>query len=192
MQCPDGQYQFLYDAAIRSVLLHSPGDVYPGPYTYKRFWFRDAAFILDSLLCAGFASRVKRCIDTFPRRQGPTGYFLSQEGEWDANGEADLALTPREEQLNSWGVLHGGVTMTLLDVAMARFQHQESLLQALAEARNQLNDRKLIDRAKGLLMKRHDIGEPEAYARLRKTAMDKGLKIADVAQRVVDVAELLG
>jgi len=80
----------------------------------------------------------------------------------------------------------------VLDVAMARFQHQESLLQALAEARTQLNDRKLIDRAKGLLMKRHDIGEPEAYARLRKTAMDKGLKIADVAQRVVDVAELLG
>ncbi|HUG20945.1 PaaI family thioesterase [Piscinibacter sp.] len=35
------------------------------------------------------------------------------------NGEADMALTPREEQLNAWGVLHGGVTMTLLDVVMA-------------------------------------------------------------------------
>ena len=80
----------------------------------------------------------------------------------------------------------------VLDVAMARFQHQESLLRALAEVRNELNDRKLLDRAKGLLMRRHGIGEPEAYARLRKAAMDKGLKIAEVAQRIVDVAELLG
>jgi len=80
----------------------------------------------------------------------------------------------------------------VLDVAMARFQHQESLLQALADARSELNDRKLVDRAKGLLMQRHGISEPEAYARLRKAAMDKGLKIAGVAQRIVDVAELLG
>jgi response regulator NasT len=79
----------------------------------------------------------------------------------------------------------------VLDVAMARFQHEESLRSELAEARNQLSERKVIERAKGLLMHRNGIGEQEAYARLRKTAMDKGLKLADVAQRIVDVADLL-
>jgi two-component system, response regulator / RNA-binding antiterminator len=80
----------------------------------------------------------------------------------------------------------------VLDVAMARFQHEEAMRRELADARLQLNERKLIERAKGLLMQRHGIAEAEAYARLRKTAMDKGLKLADVAQRIIDVAHLLG
>ena len=81
-------FGFLYDVALRTVILHSPGDVYPGPYTYKRFWFRDAAFIMHAMLCVGFTDRVERAIELFPSRQLPTGYFLSQEGEWDSNGEA--------------------------------------------------------------------------------------------------------
>lgn len=79
----------------------------------------------------------------------------------------------------------------VLEVAQARFDYEESMRRELADARGQLADRKLIDRAKGLLMQRHQIGEPEAYARLRKAAMDKGLKMADVAQRIVDAADLL-
>ncbi len=79
----------------------------------------------------------------------------------------------------------------VLEVAQARFDYEETLRRDLADARGQLADRKVIDRAKGLLMKQHQIGEPEAYARLRKAAMDKGLKMADVAQRIVDAAELL-
>lgn len=85
---PDKKFQFLYDAALRTLVLHSPRDVYPGPYTYKRFWFRDAAFILYAMLCAGLTERVERAIDRFPSKQTPFGYFLSQEGEWDSNGEA--------------------------------------------------------------------------------------------------------
>lgn len=80
--------QFLYDAAIRTLILHSSEDVYPGPYTYKRFWFRDAAFILNGLLCAGFIERAEPILDRFPSRQTPFGYFHSQDGEWDSNGEA--------------------------------------------------------------------------------------------------------
>ncbi len=80
----------------------------------------------------------------------------------------------------------------VLDVAMARFRHEERLRQELADAKGALNERKLVDRAKGLLMKRHGIGEDEAYARLRKQAMDKNLKMAEVAQRLIDAAELLG
>ncbi|MBW7470722.1 hypothetical protein [Marinobacter sp. F4218] len=87
LECPDETWQFLYEAAIRSLVLHSPEDVYPGPYTYKRFWFRDAAFIIHALLCAGMTERAERALNQFPDRQLKNGYFRSQEGEWDANGE---------------------------------------------------------------------------------------------------------
>lgn len=80
----------------------------------------------------------------------------------------------------------------VLDVALARFQHEEAMRRELADARTQLSERKLIDRAKGILMSRQGLVEDEAYARLRKTAMDKGMKLADVAQRIIDVADLLG
>jgi hypothetical protein len=87
LSVPDERMQFLYGAALRTVILHSPGDVYPGPFTYKRFWFRDAAFIIHALLCAGLTERARRALERFFPRQTATGYFRSQEGEWDANGE---------------------------------------------------------------------------------------------------------
>src|SRR5690606_29263209 len=87
-ELPDARFQFLYDAALRTLVLHTPGDVYAGPYTYKRFWFRDAAFILHGLLCAGLAGRVEPVLDRFPARQTRLGFFHSQAGEWDSNGEA--------------------------------------------------------------------------------------------------------
>lgn len=79
----------------------------------------------------------------------------------------------------------------VLDVALARFQHEESMRLELAAARNELSGRKTIARATGILMRNQGITENEAYGRLRKTAMDKGIKLANVAQRVVDVADLL-
>jgi response regulator NasT len=80
----------------------------------------------------------------------------------------------------------------ILDVAMARFQHEQELRRELADARTELRDRKTIDRAKGLLMQRQGLSEKDAYEKLRKTAMDRGLKLGDVAQRILDVADLLG
>ncbi len=88
LDVPDDRVAFLYDAAIKTLVLHSPGDVWPGPSTYRRFWFRDAAFIIHALLCAGLTARARRALDLFPGRQSARGYFLSQEGEWDSNGEA--------------------------------------------------------------------------------------------------------
>lgn len=79
----------------------------------------------------------------------------------------------------------------VLEVALARFQHEEAMRRELAAARTELSGRKVIDRAKGILMRSQGLAEDEAYARLRKTAMDKGLKVAEVAQRVIDVADLL-
>jgi response regulator NasT len=80
----------------------------------------------------------------------------------------------------------------VLDVAMARFQVEQGLRRELADARSQLQERKVIERAKGLLMKRQGIGEEEAYARLRRAAMDKKLRMAEIAQRMLDAADLLG
>ena len=80
----------------------------------------------------------------------------------------------------------------ILEVAMARFQHEQELRRELADARSELNDRKVIDRAKGLLMQRQGLSEGDAYAKMRKTAMDRGLKLGEVAQRILDVADLLG
>jgi response regulator NasT len=86
----------------------------------------------------------------------------------------------------------------ILDVALARFQHEQALLQTLASTQSErdelsaeLKDRKVIDRAKGLLMQRQGLSEEDAFKKMRKTAMDKGLKLADVAQRMLDVADLL-
>jgi two-component system, response regulator / RNA-binding antiterminator len=79
----------------------------------------------------------------------------------------------------------------VLEVALARFQHEEAMRRELADARTQLSDRIVIDRAKGILMARQGVAESGAYALLRKAAMDKGLKLVDVAQRIVDVADLL-
>lgn len=88
LQLGDDRIQGLYDRAITNLVLHSPGEVYPGPYTYKRFWFRDAAFILNALLTLGAVERTRRALAEFAPRQRHDGYFLSQEGEWDSNGEA--------------------------------------------------------------------------------------------------------
>lgn len=80
----------------------------------------------------------------------------------------------------------------ILEVAMARFEHEQGLRQELAHAKTELQDRKVIDRAKGLLMQRQSLSEKVAYDRLRKAAMDKGLRLGEVAQRMLDAADLLG
>ena len=80
----------------------------------------------------------------------------------------------------------------ILEVAMARFEHEQDLRTKLADAKSELHDRKLIDRAKGMLMQRQNLSEDAAFAKLRKAAMDKGLRIGDVAQRMLDAADLLG
>ena len=80
----------------------------------------------------------------------------------------------------------------VLDVALARFKREQVLLDELSETRQKLAERKVIERAKGLIMRRGDLTEEQAYARLRAMAMNKNLKLADVAQRIVDVEDLLG
>lgn len=79
----------------------------------------------------------------------------------------------------------------ILDAAIARFHMMQKMRVELNETRRALEERKVIDRAKGILMRAKGLGEDQAYALLRKTAMDQGRKVADVAHALVMAAELL-
>ena len=79
----------------------------------------------------------------------------------------------------------------ILDVAVARFEHEQALRVELRDAQTKLVERKIIERAKGILMEQKGVSEEHAYRLLRKLAMDRNAKLLDVAQQVVDVAKLL-
>lgn len=80
---------------------------------------------------------------------------------------------------------------SVLETAVARFRISQKIQSELDAAKRALVDRKTIDRAKGLLMRARGISEDEAYTLLRKTAMDQGRKVIDVASALVTAADLL-
>jgi len=79
----------------------------------------------------------------------------------------------------------------VLDIAVARFQIVRQMRTELAETRRALEERKVIDRAKGMIMKAKGLNEEQAYMLLRKTAMDQGRRVADVAEALVTASGLL-
>ena len=79
----------------------------------------------------------------------------------------------------------------ILDMAVSRFNAFSRLQQELAEAKSALEERKVIERAKGILMKMRGLSEEEAFALLRQTAMNEKKKISEIAQSVVTAAGLL-
>lgn len=79
----------------------------------------------------------------------------------------------------------------ILDMAISRFNAFARLARELEEARSELADRKLVERAKGILMRSRGMTEEAAYALLRKTAMNQNRKIAEIAQSLVTAAGLL-
>jgi response regulator NasT len=81
---------------------------------------------------------------------------------------------------------------TILDLCISRFNAFARLQGELERTRTALDERKAIDRAKGILMKAKNLTEHDAYALLRRTAMNENKKIADVAQSVITAADLLG
>lgn len=80
----------------------------------------------------------------------------------------------------------------VIDVAIARFEHERVLRAQAARGRERDKAQLVVARAKQLLMTRHGLSEPEAYARLRRTAMNQGLTLAEVAQRLLEVGDLFG
>lgn len=80
----------------------------------------------------------------------------------------------------------------ILDAAIARFHMLQRMRAELVATRAALEERKLIDRAKAVLMRARGVDEQAAYALLRKTAMDRGKRLGEIAQQLVMAAELLG
>lgn len=79
----------------------------------------------------------------------------------------------------------------IIAVAMARFEQGAALKSEMQRLVSSLQERKLIERAKGILMRRRDLAEHMAYQALRKMAMDRGKRVYDVAQNIVTAEELL-
>jgi two-component system, response regulator / RNA-binding antiterminator len=89
------------------------------------------------------------------------------------------------------GGLQKDRVQSILDVCISRFNAMARMRDELERAKTALEERKVIDRAKGILMRAKGLDEEEAYRLLRKTAMNEKKKIAEIAQSVVTAAELL-
>jgi two-component system, response regulator / RNA-binding antiterminator len=109
--------------------------------------------------------------------------------------ESDGALTQAAIEAGVSAYVVAGLSANrikpVLDAAIARFHLMQKMRVELAETRRALEERKVIDRAKGIVMRAKGIGEDEAYTLMRKAAMDQGRKLAEVAQALVTAAELL-
>jgi two-component system, response regulator / RNA-binding antiterminator len=80
----------------------------------------------------------------------------------------------------------------IVEAALARFEAFQSVQTELAQTRTKLTERKLVERAKGILMKEKNLPEDEAYRVLRKLAMDRCTPLGTVAEQVIAYARLLG
>lgn len=78
----------------------------------------------------------------------------------------------------------------IIQVAAARFAEHKRLRDELKEAKSQLVERKLVDRAKSILMEDHGYSEPDAYKRMRSMAMSKGKRMAEIAEAIILAKEL--
>ena len=85
-----------------------------------------------------------------------------------------------------------GRLQPIMRVAMERFDAEQRLRAELTDTKEKLASRKVVERAKGILMKQRGISEDEAFAMLREHAMARGLKLGDAAKQVIDIASLLG
>lgn len=79
-----------------------------------------------------------------------------------------------------------------INIALARFRELQSLRSEVHDLQDSLEARKVIERAKGILMQRLGLGERDAYERLRQRARDKRTKMKDIAQAIIEAEELLG
>lgn len=79
----------------------------------------------------------------------------------------------------------------IIDLSVARFKQEQSLICELQVTKEKLSERKLIERAKGIIMKQKHLSEEEAYSQMRKSAMNQGQSMADLAKRIISVFDML-
>lgn len=180
---------------------------------------KEVGLLRDALLAAGFEvvcadgsalELPRRVAETNPDiviidTESPTRDVMEQVCVVTQNAPRPIVMfTADGENASIQAALRAGVAayvvdgfsqerlQSILEVANARFEVMQDLRNQLAEAHGKLSDRKLIERAKGLVMKRRGVTEEEAYRMLRKMAMDRGAKLVDLARQVVEMSELIG
>jgi response regulator NasT len=79
----------------------------------------------------------------------------------------------------------------IIDLAIYRFNQMQSLCKELKETQTRLSDRKIIERAKGILMQQKNLNENEAYSQMRRSAMDNGQTMVDLSKRIIEVTDIL-
>ena len=79
----------------------------------------------------------------------------------------------------------------IIEAACARFDAYETMRKELESTRAKLTERKLVEKAKGIVMQQRRLSEDQAYSALRKMAMDQNLALGEIARRVISVAQLL-
>jgi len=87
--------------------------------------------------------------------------------------------------------MHAGRVNPILNTAMARFEELQSIRRELEKARDSLEQRRMVDQAKGILMKQMGYDEETAYRTLRKSAMDRNMKLIDLARSIITAAGIL-
>ena len=78
----------------------------------------------------------------------------------------------------------------IIDTAMITFASFQSLKNELDEVREELQQKKIVEKAKGILMSDYDLSEEDAYQRLRKFAMDRKRSMSDVANQIIEIKKL--
>ncbi|MBI3784686.1 MAG: ANTAR domain-containing protein [Deltaproteobacteria bacterium] len=119
-------------------------------------------------------------------RQHPTVMFVDR-----SDSESIRAAVQAGVSAYVVGGLSPERVRPILEVAIARFQEFQTLRRELDDAKSNLEERKVVERAKGILMKRRGMAEDEAFRLLRKMAMDRKIRLAALAREIVAAAEVL-
>jgi hypothetical protein len=103
---PDPRMNSLFKSSLTTLLLLIDKEsITPGPFTYHQFWFRDAAYMIRALDVAGYAQFTEPLIRAFPSKQMSSGYFRSQQGEWDSNGQVLWTVWQHARVANNYSVV---------------------------------------------------------------------------------------
>jgi len=86
--------------------------------------------------------------------------------------------------------MHPERLQPILEVAVARFEQERALRDELKDAQDRLVERKLVERAKGILMQQKGVSEDDAFRMMRKLAMDRNRRLVDVAAQIIDIADM--
>ena len=145
------------------------------------------AWLSIDLIILSVASVTREMVKELQLLSIPVVIFAAQKGEM----EADEVIQSGVSAYVVDGFKKERVT-AVIELALARFKQVQTLTAELIKTRQELEERKDIDRAKGIIMKQKGCSEDDAYRALRKTAMDQNKRVGEVAKNIVSLAGLLG